>query len=56
LIVIHSDGGSGRHELAPLVTAAGHDLQALADSILAQWGHITDDATAVIASPLRNPS
>jgi serine phosphatase RsbU (regulator of sigma subunit) len=51
LLLIHSDGVSGRIELTDLPTPDESDPQHLADAILARWGRTTDDATIVVACP-----
>jgi serine phosphatase RsbU (regulator of sigma subunit) len=47
-LVIHTDGVSARFRLSDLLQAES-GLQELADTILAEWGRTTDDATVVVA-------
>jgi serine phosphatase RsbU (regulator of sigma subunit) len=54
LFVMHSDGISGRFELAALAREyRGSTPQALASRLLEGWGRERDDATAMVAQPAR---
>ena len=48
LLVVHTDGVSGRFDLSDVSPADQADPQRLADALLARWGRATDDATVVV--------
>ncbi|MBI3969043.1 MAG: SpoIIE family protein phosphatase [Chloroflexi bacterium] len=49
LLIVHTDGVSNRFDLDQLAGVDRHDVQALADAILARWARKTDDATVLVA-------
>jgi serine/threonine protein phosphatase PrpC len=51
LLVLHSDGVSGRFELTDLRAELGSDPEALAQRLVDGWGRERDDATALVACP-----
>jgi serine phosphatase RsbU (regulator of sigma subunit) len=53
ILLIHSDGIKDRFRLDELLVSGPADAQGLADTILAQWSRLTDDATVVVASASR---
>jgi len=55
LLVMHSDGVRARFSLADAVPLSGNSIapQALADSILNDYGRGDDDATVLVVSPQR---
>lgn len=53
LLLMHSDGIRSRVELIELAAFRERQPQALADTIVAQWGREQDDATVLVACATR---
>lgn len=51
LLVMHTDGVTGRFELRDLVEPDAPDPATLARTLLERWGRDTDDACVVVARP-----
>jgi serine phosphatase RsbU (regulator of sigma subunit) len=51
LLLLYTDGIRDRFELDSMPRTGPEALQAIADTLLAQWARPTDDATVVVASP-----
>jgi serine phosphatase RsbU (regulator of sigma subunit) len=51
-MIVYSDGVSSRFDVTEMI-GAGRESQELAEAILATSGRMTDDATVVIAQPLK---
>jgi hypothetical protein len=50
-LVVHTDGVSARFDLTAVPEPERRDPQGLAEAIVARWGRLTDDATAVVVRP-----
>lgn len=50
-LLLHTDGISSRMEITEPMASNASALQAQADSLLARWARLTDDATLLLAVP-----